>query len=67
MDELLQALKEGDEEKIRELAQGLFMTKSHGLNLCQINEFEHYAPCSVEIWMNDCTGVIQYHDKNYMF
>lgn len=67
MDELLEALKEGDEEKINILAQELFMTRSHTFNLCQINEFERYAPCQVELWMNDCTGVINYHGKNYMF
>lgn len=47
MDELLTALRENDDDKVRELALSLFFTREGRRNMAQINEFENYAPCRV--------------------
>ena len=71
MDELLKALKEGDEEEINKLASRLFRTRSGAPNKAQINEFEHYAPCKVfsleNVEHSSFMGGILYHNKTYMF
>lgn len=71
MDQLLEALKEGDEESINKLAANLFRTRAGGLNKAQINEFERYAPCRIFTLENNeqssFMGGIQYNDRTYMF
>ena len=71
MDELLEALKEGDQEQINQEAQRLFLMRNGGVNKAQINEFEHYAPCKIFVLENEehssCAGGICYNDRTYMF
>lgn len=71
MEELLDALKEGDQERINNLAAKLFRRRAGGLNKAQINEFERYAPCRIFTLENNeqssFMGGIQYHDHTYMF
>jgi hypothetical protein len=66
MDELLQALKEGDESRINTLAKNLFSTSHGRLDRGQVNEFEKYAPCKIMV----CDQIIialTYNDHTYFF
>lgn len=71
MEELLKALREGDEEQINKLACELFSMHCGGINRAQINEFEHYAPCTIFTFDNTDRGTfcggIKYHDRTFMF
>ena len=76
MDELLAALQAGLEENVSELALDLFFTEEWKLNLAQVNEFEHYAPCKVTFLERPCyiwkkrqwkSGEIFYRGKTFAF
>lgn len=71
MNELLEALQKGDEEKVNELACGLFITHDGNINRPQMNEFERYAPCHIFPIEKDSfgwlIGGIRYNNEVYSF
>ncbi len=72
MDEqLLDALRKGDEDRINELACQLFIDKWGHHNRVEISKFEKYAPCRIFPLEQDSfgwlIGGIKYNDKIYSF
>jgi hypothetical protein len=56
MDELLAALKAGDEEKVNYIACGLFITEHGRCNWDAISKFEEFAGCRIYPVEKDCFG-----------
>lgn len=73
MEQLLQALRDGDSEKIKALAHNLFITSRGRWDLGQVNEFEHYGPCRIILPQNQTQnfggtiGQINYNGQIYYF
>lgn len=49
MDELLAAIRLQDTDRVRILANQLFLTRTNYANKAQINEFEKFAPCKIRL------------------
>lgn len=73
MDELLEALRQGDRAEINRCAIALLVTRDNRLNKLQAQEFERYAPCRVIEWTSDIfksrpyIGTIKYGTQEYGF
>lgn len=74
MEELLNALKEGDVTRVNELAKELLVTRDNKLNKIEVDAFEHFARCKVEEWpeatifKSRCyIGIIIYRNKTFAF
>lgn len=70
MDELLEALKQGDQENIDKLASNLLLTHDNQVNRVEANKFERYAPCRIHDYSStkiSPLGYITYRGNTYSF
>lgn len=70
-DQLLEALRMGDEDRINELACKMFITNDGHHNRVEISKFEKYAPCRIFPLEKDSfgwlIGGINYNGTIYSF
>jgi hypothetical protein len=71
MDELLAALKSGNQDLVCALANDLLITRSGQINMVEKSKFESYAPCHIYAGEKDSfgwlTGIIDYNGTKFMF